>query len=274
MNNNIKWYKKIYGKLIAKWVNINRNNKLDDEIRVEKHHIIPRSLGGSNDPSNIVKVPLRVHIILHQLLVCIYPNNESMIYSANMMMSTRNEKLPNTRMAAWTRELMSKIRKEKAEERLSAARKVLTGRKRPDIERKHLSEARIKLYQNMTVEERLNLPGFRNHHSDKSKELISKKNKERMKNKTLEERAVTGIRVINSEGKTFESISEASRYYNVSPTTISRWIKQDKAGLKFSENQDPNKSIVKRVKGPDGTIYNSIRECSRITGHTVGTIRR
>lgn len=34
----------------------------------EKHHIIPKSLGGSNDPNNLVTVSPRVHFILHKLL--------------------------------------------------------------------------------------------------------------------------------------------------------------------------------------------------------------
>lgn len=35
----------------------------------EKHHIIPRSLGGGNEKSNIASIPKRVHFILHRLLV-------------------------------------------------------------------------------------------------------------------------------------------------------------------------------------------------------------
>lgn len=34
----------------------------------EKHHIIPKSLGGGNEPSNIVRVTARAHYILHKLL--------------------------------------------------------------------------------------------------------------------------------------------------------------------------------------------------------------
>jgi len=34
----------------------------------EKHHIIPKSLGGSNDPTNIVPLSARQHFICHMLL--------------------------------------------------------------------------------------------------------------------------------------------------------------------------------------------------------------
>lgn len=36
---------------------------------VEKHHIIPRSLGGVDDQTNIVKLTAREHLICHQLLI-------------------------------------------------------------------------------------------------------------------------------------------------------------------------------------------------------------
>jgi len=36
---------------------------------VEKHHIIPRSLGGLNDADNIVKLTAREHLVCHQLLI-------------------------------------------------------------------------------------------------------------------------------------------------------------------------------------------------------------
>jgi NUMOD3 motif len=41
---------------------------LTEEILYEKHHIVPRSLGGSNDVANIVKLTPREHYIAHRLL--------------------------------------------------------------------------------------------------------------------------------------------------------------------------------------------------------------
>lgn len=51
-------YTKIYYQIIAR-------HKSDVG---EKHHIIPRSFGGSDDQSNLVVVKPRVHFILHRLL--------------------------------------------------------------------------------------------------------------------------------------------------------------------------------------------------------------
>ena len=44
----------------------------------EHHHIIPKCLNGSDDPSNIVSLTLREHFIAHKLLVLIYPENKQL----------------------------------------------------------------------------------------------------------------------------------------------------------------------------------------------------
>ena len=36
---------------------------------VESHHIVPRSMGGSDDPSNLVFLTAREHLIVHKLMV-------------------------------------------------------------------------------------------------------------------------------------------------------------------------------------------------------------
>lgn len=52
---------------------------------VEKHHIIPRCMGGTDDPNNLVYLTAREHFVAHQLLVKIYKNNTRLIYAALMM---------------------------------------------------------------------------------------------------------------------------------------------------------------------------------------------
>jgi hypothetical protein len=52
---------------------------------VEKHHVIPRCLEGSNDISNIVELTAREHFIVHKLLCEIYPNEPKLVYAYWMM---------------------------------------------------------------------------------------------------------------------------------------------------------------------------------------------
>ena len=57
-------YSKIYFNIIQRA----QSRVLLEEIYYEKHHIIPKSLGGSNDISNIVTLTAREHYICHLLL--------------------------------------------------------------------------------------------------------------------------------------------------------------------------------------------------------------
>ena len=53
-----KWYYEIIKKHIV----------FDQNVFTEKHHIIPKSLGGQDVETNLVRVSPRVHYILHLLL--------------------------------------------------------------------------------------------------------------------------------------------------------------------------------------------------------------
>ena len=58
----------------------------------ERHHIIPRSLGGSNNNDNIVTVSPRVHFVLHKLLcrmVIDEQNKRSMYFALFQMMNRK-----------------------------------------------------------------------------------------------------------------------------------------------------------------------------------------
>ncbi len=62
-------YQKIYNQIIERA----KNRKL--EGYVEKHHIIPKCIGGGDEKGNIVQLTAREHFICHLLLVEIYPEN-------------------------------------------------------------------------------------------------------------------------------------------------------------------------------------------------------
>lgn len=64
-------YKKIYDNLIH-----NRRRNIPTGY-FERHHIIPRSLGGTDDKSNIVALTAREHFIAHLLLVKIHQHTDS-----------------------------------------------------------------------------------------------------------------------------------------------------------------------------------------------------
>lgn len=72
-------YKNVYDKIITR-----AKNRLLDEYS-EKHHIIPRCLGGSDNKENIVLLTYREHFLCHKLLCKMYPGNLKLIYAISFM---------------------------------------------------------------------------------------------------------------------------------------------------------------------------------------------
>lgn len=64
-------------------------DKSQHEGYFEIHHIVPRSVGGSDDESNLVMLTGREHFIAHMLLWKSFPENKSFTFAA-MMMSNRD----------------------------------------------------------------------------------------------------------------------------------------------------------------------------------------
>lgn len=80
-------YQEIYNKIIK--------NRLENplETYTEKHHIIPKSLGGNNKQTNLVKLSAREHYICHLLLTKIYNTgieHDKMIYAFLMMCNMKS----------------------------------------------------------------------------------------------------------------------------------------------------------------------------------------
>lgn len=63
--------------------------------RFEKHHIIPKSLGGSDLPDNLVKLTPREHFICHLLLIRMLDGRDlfRMVAALNLMMNNVNKRL-------------------------------------------------------------------------------------------------------------------------------------------------------------------------------------
>ena len=57
---------------------------------VERHHVVPRCLGGGDEPSNLVPLTPEEHFVAHQLLVRIHPDDQSLVFAAWAMTHGRN----------------------------------------------------------------------------------------------------------------------------------------------------------------------------------------
>ena len=117
-------YQKLYNSIVA---------NPDTSGYTEKHHIVPRSLGGSDDNLNLVEVSARQHFLLHWLLVKIHTgeNRKKMIHAFMCMKASRSNQ------QRVTSRIFEYYRKEYAES--------LVGRKRKAFSkewRQKLSEAK------------------------------------------------------------------------------------------------------------------------------------
>ena len=63
---------------------------LPDDVYTEKHHIVPKSLGGTNLKSNIALLTAKEHFICHRLLprMTAGMSKRKMTYAQNMMLAT------------------------------------------------------------------------------------------------------------------------------------------------------------------------------------------
>nr|DAM32444.1 MAG TPA: HNH endonuclease [Caudoviricetes sp.] len=103
-------YQKIYDDLMKKRLENPPTGKF------ERHHIVPRSLGGSNDKENIVKLTLREHYIAHLLLCRIHRKTQNyypMLRALNMMKAGREgDYIKNSRMFEYFRADFARVMSE------------------------------------------------------------------------------------------------------------------------------------------------------------------
>jgi hypothetical protein len=92
---------------------------------VERHHIIPRCLGGSNDVSNLVQLTPEEHYVAHQLLHKMHPNVVGLAY-AMAMFQANNHHLSN-KIYGWVKRKIAIARTFEPPRKLSEESKIKLG---------------------------------------------------------------------------------------------------------------------------------------------------
>jgi len=117
-------YQKHYDKLIE----TRRNRGLKDGEYYEKHHIVMKSMGGTNDPSNMINLTAREHFLAHWLLWRIHRNRQtSYAFSTFTTMFSGKKhknrpKITSSRAYAEAREVYSKMHSENMKGKLNSNR--------------------------------------------------------------------------------------------------------------------------------------------------------
>jgi len=93
---------------------INKAYQRITEGYTEKHHIIPRTLGGKNDKSNLVSLTAREHFVCHLLLTKMLTGLErqKMVYALHMLSNTKNSNqqtryAPSSKLYEYERKIFS-----------------------------------------------------------------------------------------------------------------------------------------------------------------------
>lgn len=199
-------HKKIYEQLISN----RKENLLDDSVYNEKHHIIPKCLGGSNKKENIVKLTAREHFIAHILLVRIYPIGSvqrNKMLTALKRMRYGNKEQSGVKNSARLYEYYRKEFSEMMSKRLKGVKHTpehcknisngKLGKKRFDIER--YREASLKMWEDENFRKRQKELRVDRKLSSEHKENIGKslKNRERseeIKQKIKETKAINRLK--------------------------------------------------------------------------------
>lgn len=155
-------YKKIYDDLVAKCV-VRGLDKKALEGYFEKHHIIPKCMGGTDNKSNFVLFTPREHVIAHRLLWKANPDNYSLMWaytrtvnSHKGILTSREVELAKIAKAkvmserVISDETKEKIRQtltghKRSKESIEKGRQKTTGQKRSDETKAKLKQARKEL---------------------------------------------------------------------------------------------------------------------------------
>lgn len=141
-------YFKIYDSLMRR--SLNRNL----EGYSEKHHIVPKCIGGTDVSENIVKLTAKEHYIAHRLLIEMYPSEKKLKYAFWMMCTMKTESQDRYKVSSRTYEyakLLISTKSESTKKKISdslkyayesGSRKKRTGIKMPESFGEAISNAK------------------------------------------------------------------------------------------------------------------------------------
>ena len=158
----------------------------------EKHHVIPKCLGGSNDEDNLIDLFAREHFIVHKLLAHEHPDNKNLIYAWGCMAWQKNKN-----------QECIEVTLEEYEEARKALSKSLTGRSLSEETKKKISEEKKGKPLSIETKNKLSESLKGRTLSDEWKKKISEANK----GKTFSEEHKVNI----SKGKIGKPLSEAQK---------------------------------------------------------------
>ncbi len=209
-------YKKIHDKIIERA----KTRKL--EGYVEKHHIIPKCMNGTNEKNNLVKLTAREHFLIHWLLHEMYPDNSDLRYAFwSMCRNSDNQQRykPSSRVYEYAKHKMLEIwvKFKPSDKQISAIKESVTGTKwyhKPDGRNLRAFPDDPKIIKEGWILGRFGGKSI----SDKANEVKEKKYEGKKLPSTSNKRC-------SIDGVEFESAKAAADFLNINEYSL-RWILQ------------------------------------------------
>lgn len=180
----------------------------------ERHHILPRCMGGTNDVDNLIDLFAKEHFIAHKLLAEENPDNNKLTYAWSMMAFVKRDDIPRYALTP-----------EEYEEIKIALSKAISGENNP-------------MFGRVGPEN----PFYGKSHSNETIEVISAKAKERFKNP--ENHPTFGMRRFGQDNPNYgnywteEQKQRASQIkQNISQETRDKMSRSMKERMKNPKNQ-------------------------------------
>jgi hypothetical protein len=182
----------------------------------EKHHIIPKSLGGANTKDNLVKLTAHEHFVCHLLLTkCLLGEEKAkMVFGAKRMMVRGNQHQNNRYIPSGR--IYEMIKKEEAAI-LSVKTKNNNPMLRTDVKQKHTE----------SMKHRGKFPGMsgQTHSTETKQKMKAKRTLQIITEKTKEKLSVHfSIPFQGPDGTIYPSCKKAAKAYNVTPGCIRHWV--------------------------------------------------
>ena len=209
-------YKKIHDKIIDRA----KNRVL--EGYVEKHHIIPKCMNGTNEPNNLVKLTAREHFLIHWLLHEMYPDNTDLKYAFwSMCRNSNNQQRykPSSRIYEYAKHKMLEvwIKFKPSEKQIKSIKENLTGTKwyhKPD-------GRNLRAFPN---DPKINEEGWLQGRFG-GKSISDKANKDKEKKYEGKKMPTTSNKKCSINGVEFDSAKSAADFLNMNEFSM-RWILQ------------------------------------------------
>lgn len=174
----------------------------------ERHHVLPRCMGGSDAPENIVALTAEEHYVAHQLLIKMHPSSVGLATAAARM----SKRCTGNKSFGWLRR-----RNAAAVSKLNRGRE-MSAEFRANVSARKRGVKRSAESVEKSVASRM-ARGYR--HSDATREKISAKAKGRKRSPEAIAKSAAAMRCYRHSPETLEKMSAAMKGKNVRKVYVS-----------------------------------------------------